>query len=108
MNALPGPVDAFFEATNAGDVDRFVEAFAADGVIDDWGRTFAGHDGVRQWTQGESIGVEQTFEVTSFRIEGRTVVVMADVGGNGFTGPSTFTFDLTDDGSAIERMVITA
>ncbi|MEL4317782.1 nuclear transport factor 2 family protein [Leifsonia sp. YIM 134122] len=108
MNALPDPVDAFFEATNAGDVDRFVAAFAADGVIDDWGRTFTGHDGVRQWTEGESIGVEQTFEITSFRIEGRTVVVLADVGGNGFNGPSTFTFDLTDDGSAIERMVITA
>ncbi|MET0976913.1 MAG: nuclear transport factor 2 family protein [Leifsonia sp.] len=108
MNALPTPVDDFFEATNHADVDRFVAAFALDGVIDDWGRTFTGHDGVRRWTEGESIGVAQTFEITSFRVEGNTVVVKAEVGGDGFTGPSTFTFDLTDDRTAIRRMVITA
>ena len=31
-----------FAATNDGDLGRFVAAFAADGVIDDWGREFRG------------------------------------------------------------------
>lgn len=105
---LPEPVAEFFDATNAGDVDRFVAAFAADGVIDDWGREFPGADRIREWTEGESIGVDQTFEVTSFRIDGGAVVVIADVGGGGFTGASTFTFTLNDDRSAIRRMTITA
>ncbi len=108
MSAIPAPVEAFFDATNAADVDRFPAAFAADGVIDDWGRRFTGHDGVRAWTEGESIGVAQTFEITSFRVEGHEVVVFATVGGGGFNGPSTFTFELTDDDAAIRRMTITA
>jgi hypothetical protein len=108
MNALPGSVDEFIAGTNAADVDAVVAAFTDDGAIEDWGRTFTGHDGVRRWTEGESIGVQQSFEVTSFRVEGRTVVVMVEVAGNGFTGPSTFTFELADDDERIRRMVITA
>lgn len=42
------------------------------------------------------------------RDQGDEVVVIADVGGGGFNGPSTFTFRLTDDRVSIRRMTITA
>ncbi|WP_159607388.1 nuclear transport factor 2-like protein [Agromyces humi] len=126
MTDLPPPVAEAFAATNARDLGRFVAAFADDGVIDDWGREFRGHDEIADWSRRESIGVQQTFSVTDVRAsegaEGaedaeadddrtggpRGVVVLADVGGGGFNGPSTFTFRLTPDGAAIERMTITA
>jgi hypothetical protein len=109
MSDLPPPVAEAFAATNDRDLARFVAAFADDGVIDDWGREFRGHEEIAEWSRRESIGVEQTFSVTEVRTgDRREVVVLADVGGGGFNGPSTFTFRLAPDGSAIERMAITA
>jgi hypothetical protein len=109
MSDLPPPVAEAFAATNDRDLARFVAAFADDGVIDDWGREFRGHEEIAEWSRRESIGVEQTFSVTEVRTgDGREVVVLADVGGGGFNGPSTFTFRLAPDGAAIERMAITA
>ncbi|MDR6907961.1 hypothetical protein J2X63_003669 [Agromyces sp. 3263] len=119
MTDLPPPVAEAFAATNARDLARFVAAFDDDGVIDDWGREFRGAEEIAEWSRRESIGVQQTFSVTDVRVGGsgegdertdepRDVVVLADVGGGGFNGPSTFTFRLTPDGTAIERMAITA
>jgi hypothetical protein len=110
MGDLPQPVANAFAATNERDLGRFVAAFADDGVIDDWGREFRGHDEIAEWSRRESIGVQQTFSVTDVRVgdEDLEVVVLADVGGGGFNGPSTFTFRLAPDGTAIERMTITA
>ena len=51
--------------------------------------------------------MNQTFEVTDVREVGEEVMVAADVGGDGFNGPSTFTFRLSPGGATIERMVIT-
>lgn len=108
MAELPEPVREAFAATNAGDLDRFIAVFSDDGVIDDWGREFRGHEAIGDWSRGESIGVQQTFDVTEVRDQGDEVVVIADVGGGGFNGPSTFTFRLTPDRASIRRMTITA
>ena len=108
MIELPAPVREAFEATNAGDLEGFTAAFTDDGVLDDWGREFHGRDEIALWSRAESIGVQQTFEVTASRVIGDDVVVTADVGGGGFNGPSTFTFRLSEDGRHIERMAITA
>lgn len=108
MAELPEPVREAFAATNAGDLDRFTAAFADDGVVDDWGREFRGHEAIADWSRSESIGVKQTFDVTEVRQQDDEVVVIADVGGGGFNGPSTFTFRLAPDGATIQRMTITA
>lgn len=108
MPELPAPVREAFDATNAGDLGRFLAAFAPDGVIDDWGREFRGHEAIAGWSREESIGVQQTFVVTGSREYGDEVVVTAEVGGGGFNGPSTFTFLLAPGGDAIQRMAISA
>jgi hypothetical protein len=108
MAELPAPVREAFAATNEGDLDRFVAAFAADGVVDDWGREFRGHEAIADWSSQESIGVKQTFVLIEVRDQGEDVVVKADVGGGGFNGLSTFTFRLSPDGETIQRMTITA
>jgi hypothetical protein len=108
MIELPTPVHEAFDSTNDGDLERFTAAFTDDAVIDDWGREFRGHGEIARWSRDESIGVHQTFVVTASRVIGDDVVVTADVGGEGFNGPSTFTFRLDPDGRHIERMAITA
>ena len=45
--SVPLVVQRAVDAINAGDTDMFVEAFSADGLIDDWGRVLQGHAGVR-------------------------------------------------------------
>jgi hypothetical protein len=103
---LPAPVQAVFDATNAGDTQAFLAAFTTDGVVDDWGREFRGHDAIRRWSDGENIGVQATWDPTEVVTRDGDHVVTATVGGNGFNGPSHFTFRL--DGDRVSRMTIRA
>ena len=104
--SLPAPVQAVFDATNAGDTEAFLDAFSADGVVDDWGREFQGRAAIKQWSDGENIGVHSTFDVTAADEHDGEWVVTATVGGGGFNGPSHFTFRL--EGGHVARMTIRA
>lgn len=90
--SMPAPVQQLIDATNAGDLERFLDAFAHDGVVDDWGRTFTGRSAITSWSDGEYIGKNVTLDVTSSTPTAYGVTVIATVGGDGFNGPSTFTF----------------
>jgi ketosteroid isomerase-like protein len=105
-DGLPAAIERFIAAANKGDVAAFLALFAADGVVDDWGRRFTGHAAIRNWSDEEFIGKQVSLKVTGFERNGDTVGVMADVGGNGFNGPSRFTFVL--DGDRLREMRITA
>jgi len=102
---LPVTIERFIAAANKGDVAGFLALFPADGVVDDWGRKFTGHAAIRGWSDEEFIGKQVSLKVTGFERKGDTVAVMADVGGNGFNGPSRFTFVL--DGDKVREMRIT-
>ncbi|MFW0791932.1 nuclear transport factor 2 family protein [Gordonia sp. CPCC 205333] len=101
---IPAPVAALLDATNAGDLDRFLDSFTPDGAVDDWGRVFAGRDAIKGWSDNEYIGKNMTLAVTSAEPISGGVTVIATVGGDGFNGPSTFTF--TVDGDKVSRMEI--
>jgi hypothetical protein len=103
---LDPAVRTLIDAANAGDVDAFLARFTADGVVDDWGREFGGAERIRSWSDAEFIGKRVSLAVRSAAVrDGRTEVI-ADVGGDGFNGPSTFTFDV--DGDRVSRMTIRA
>jgi hypothetical protein len=104
--SLPTPVQAVFAATNAGDTDAFLDAFTADGVVDDWGREFHGREAIKGWSDGENIGVHAALTPTAVTSDGGDYVVTADVSGGGFNGPSHFTFRV--DGDRVARMTIRA
>ena len=106
MNDLPGPVGAALEAANANDTAAFLACFAPDGVVDDWGREFRGPDEIRAWSDREFIGVHVSLDVTDVEREGAATTVTATVGGEGFNGPSHFTFLV--DGDRLTRMTIRA
>ena len=83
---------------NRGDVEAFLGVFDEAGVVDDWGREFAGRNAIRRWSDAEFIGKLATVAVVGVEHDG--------VGVDGFNGPSHFGFDL--DGSKITRMTIRA
>jgi hypothetical protein len=103
--ALPTPVAAALDAANAGNTEGFLATFADDGAVDDWGRVFRGHDAVRGWSDAEFIGKQVTLRITGSRTDGDTTTVSAQVGGNGFNGPSDFAFTVA--GPRITLMRIT-
>ncbi|WP_194819914.1 nuclear transport factor 2 family protein [Nocardia sp. XZ_19_385] len=103
---LPHAVQQLIDATNAGKIDAFLDGFTADGVVDDWGREFRGPEAIRGWSDGEFLGKQVTLEVTDVATAEPETTVQAQVGGNGFNGPSTFIFTTDDD--KISRMTIRA
>ena len=102
----PAIIDAVLAAVNSGDTEAFLDLFAADGSVDDWGSVYRGRDEIRTWSDRELIGAKASFALRSAEQHGDGASMMVDVGGEGFNGPSRFSFTLTDD--RIHRMRITA
>jgi hypothetical protein len=103
---LDPAVQSLLEAANKGDISAFLAGFTEDGVVDDWGREFRGADRIRFWSDAEFIGQQVSLAVERVEeLDGDTVVT-ALVGGNGFNGPSHFTFVV--DGKRVSRMTIRA
>jgi hypothetical protein len=101
---LPLPVSAALEAADAGAIEDFLAAFAEDGAVDDRGREFHGREAIRRWSDAEFIGKNVTLEVTGLRTEGDTATVSAEVGGDGFNGPSVFAFTVAGGRIALMRI----
>jgi hypothetical protein len=104
MTTVPAPVQRLLDAANAGDVDIFLGTFTDDGVVDDWGREFRGADRIRAWSDEEFIGKRVTLDVTQVVERDGQTVVTAQVGGNGFNGPSHFSFRTSAE--RVTRMTI--
>jgi uncharacterized protein (TIGR02246 family) len=98
VSAIPVPVQRAIDAANSGDTDGFLDCFTPDGAVDDWGRVFRGREAIRSWSDAEFIGVRVTLAPTGVTTSGdATVTISAQVGGDGFNGPSHFTFTLSGD-----------
>jgi hypothetical protein len=104
VTEIPAPVQAALDAANAHDTDAFLAAFTPDGVVDDWGREFHGPDAIRGWSDREFIGVRVTLDVVSVAAQGSETVVTAQVGGDGFNGPSHFSFGVAGDHVSLMRI----
>ncbi|TFV80919.1 nuclear transport factor 2 family protein [Microbacterium sp. dk485] len=96
--ALPDAIRTFVDATNAADTERFVAAFAADARLNDWGREFRGHEGIRSWNSTDNIGVQAHFEVVDVAAGEHpdTYVVTLAVTGNGYNGTGPMRFHVHD------------
>jgi ketosteroid isomerase-like protein len=104
MSQLDPPIRAMFDATNAEDSTAFVESFAEDAVLVDWGRTFTGHEEIGAWNANENIGVHSRIGVTSVERDGDRTTVGVSVSGEGHNGGGAFVFETA--GGRITRMEI--
>lgn len=68
------------------------------------GREFVGRTAIRSWSDHEFIGQHVSLEVRGVETDGEATVVTAEVGGDGFNGPSHFGSVLDDD--RVSRMTI--
>ena len=104
MPDLEPAIRQMLDATNRGDDVAFLDAFADDAVIDDWGRTFTGRDEIAGWNDRENIGVHSHIEATGVERRGDEIVVGVQVSVEGYNGGGAMTFTLA--GGRIARMVI--
>ena len=100
----PTAVQRMIEATNAGDRAAFVATFTEDAYLEDWVRTFHGHEGVAAWDETDNIGKNSHFEAHGTRQDGTTYVVTLAVTGDGYNGTGDIRFEL--EGDRIRSMVI--
>jgi hypothetical protein len=105
-DTLPEPVDRLLRAANANDTDTFLATFTENGVVDDWGREFTGQAAIREWSDREFIGQHVRLNVTHKTRAGETTTVTANVGGDGYNGPSHFSFEI--ESNHVARMTIRA
>jgi hypothetical protein len=105
MSELPRPLARLLDAANGHDSDAFLASFTEDGVVDDWGREFAGAAAIKGWSNREFIGVDVNLDVRDTEVSpDGEITISAQVGGGGFNGPSHFSFTLRD--GLVSRMTI--
>ena len=101
---VPEPIAHFIERVNAHDEAAFLDAFTADGQVDDWGRTFSGRNAIQAWSAREFIGSQGVLTVEEVTQTDGQVSVVGDWRSNHANGRSRFTFDT--DGEKIAKMTI--
>jgi hypothetical protein len=101
----PGPVTKLLAAANSHHSEDFLASFAHDGVVDDWGREYIGRGAIKEWSDREFIGAKVSLSVIrTTTISDGEIQISVEVGGDGYTGASTFAFDC--HGAFISRMTI--
>lgn len=103
-DSLPPAVRRMLDATNSEDSEAFLASFSADAVVDDFGRTFSGHDEIARWNAQEHIGTHNRIRVEAARATDDGVVLDIQVSGQGYNGGGTFDIRLRDD--TIRSLVI--
>lgn len=86
--SLPLALQSAVNAINAGDTNAFVAAFAASGLINDWGRVLKGPDGVRSWARSDAIGAAAKMTVLEATQTGEVTHIVFDWQSRVFNGRS--------------------
>lgn len=105
MPEVPPLIARLRDTINRGDIDGFLAFFPEDGVVEDWGRRFAGHTAIRKWSDEELIGAKGTLTITRV-ISATDTEVVADTHWKSsfFTGDGRFRFSIA--GGRIKEMRI--
>jgi hypothetical protein len=105
---LPSPIADYVAANARLDLDGMINPFAADAVLLDNGKRFAGHAEIRGLLKEMVVGLKAIFAPDTIREEDGRVVVEGPAQGDFPGSPIRFTyrFDLEDD--AIKAVEITA
>ena len=97
---LPRPIDRYFAAQNAHDVDAMVACFAPDAKVRDEGKDHVGRNAIRDWKIATVVKLDVTTAPFEVHEDGGRTAVRSTVSGS-FPGSPVdlaFFFGLSDDG----------
>jgi hypothetical protein len=110
LPALPPAIDRFIAATNAFDLDAWMECFVEDAFVNDNHREFWGKAAIRKFAAREIVGDKVTMAVTEVRAHYGMVAVAAKVDGNydktNLPNPLHLSFYFTLAGDKIATLII--
>jgi hypothetical protein len=108
--ALPPLIAAFVEATNDLDLNRLMNTFSDDALVNDQLRDYWGKAAIRSWAERDIIGERITITVTKIVSNHGNFVVTANVDGNfdkrGLPDPLVLAFYFTSDNELIVQLII--
>ena len=107
---LPPLIAAFVEATNDLDLDRLMNTFSDDALVNDQLRDYWGKAAIRSWAERDIIGERLTITVTKIVSNRGNFVVTANVDGNfdkrGLPDPLVLAFYFTSRNELIVQLII--
>ena len=80
--ALPPLITAYVEATNSFDLERLMETFVDDALVNDQLRDYWGKPAIREWAKRDIIGERLTMNVTKVINHYGNFIATANVDGN--------------------------
>lgn len=108
--SLPPLVAEFVDATNSFDLERLVNTFADDALVNDQLRDYWGKAAIRRWAEQDVIGERLTIGVTKVVKHHDNFVVTADVDGNfdkrGLPDPLVLAFYFAPRDDLIIQLII--
>ena len=106
--SLPFPIQIYFDADIRGDGDALIDAFVADAVVADEGRTHAGHQAISAWWRSGKAKYRHVIEPLETAGQGDVRTVRARVTGQFPGSPAILTFAFGLKGDRITRLEIGA
>jgi len=110
LPALPAPVAAYIEATNAFDLAALLATFADDALVNDQLQDYWGKGAIAEWAARDIIGARLTMYVVDVLEHHGHVVVTAHVDGGyekrGLPCPLVLTFHFAPRGDQIVQLII--
>jgi hypothetical protein len=107
---LPPLIAAFVQATNDLDLDRLMNTFSDDALVNDQLRDYWGKAAIRSWAERDIIGERLTITVTKIVSNRGNFVVTANVDGNfdkrGLPDPLVLAFYFTSRDELIVQLII--
>jgi hypothetical protein len=108
--SLPPLVAAFVEATNSFDLDRLIDIFADDALVNDQLRDYWGKAAIKDWAERDIIGETLTIAVRKVVRHYHNFIVTAEIDGNfdkrGLPDPLVVAFYFTPHHDLIIQLII--
>ena len=108
--ALPPLVAAYVEATNNLDLERLLDTFAEDALVNDQLRDYWGKSAIREWAKRDIIDERLTMNVTKVIKHYGNFIVTANVDGDydkrGLPDPLVLAFYFTVQSDLIVQLII--
>lgn len=110
LPALPAPVAAYINSTNACDLPALLSTFADDALVNDQLQDYWGKVAIAEWAARDIIGVRLTMYVVNVLEHYEHVVVTAHIDGDydkrGLPDPLALTFHFSPRGDEIVQLII--
>jgi hypothetical protein len=94
---VPEAISNMIAATNAADSRAFLDCFAPNAFLSDWGRSYQGRAEIAKWDKTDNIGVESRMRIVGIEKSADVYQLRIAVQGKGFNGEGKMAISLAEN-----------